>query len=481
MRCRNCGYRLWNLKSRQCPECGTPFQPSDYDFVPNAVHFACPHCDQRYYGTGDRGHLVPIEFECPGCHQHVHMDEMVVLPTPGVDEEQTAPPVADWLERSKRGFFRSWLATIAGALVKPGRLIQSVPTESSLPEAWWFLFLMTLLAVGCTVGSWMILPLVIGQPGAGLGLAFGILGVVVLAGTMVFVGVWTGVTHGILCLLAAPAAGPRRTSQALCYSSGANALGLIPILGIYIGPIWWLASAVVMVKQGQQVSGLRAAIAVLFTPFLVLCAIVAFYAWVILFLLPQNIAAANPTRTPLMRETQAVEDALLLYTHEQGRAPEHAVQLVAQSCLTVDDLISDNHNTASANLPFANTQLGQLEDLLVRRQSAVVDAAVASLPAGTVAHRLGDFVFTYHGIDLAGAPDARLWVVVQSLDPDLNNPQWAGGYVRVGLAGGTVVPIPASSLQASLRKQNTIRARCNLPPLPDPTSVTHDRPAVTGG
>ena len=42
-----------------CPECGRPFRPSDHEFVPNAVRFCCPECDQDYYGTGHHARAPP--------------------------------------------------------------------------------------------------------------------------------------------------------------------------------------------------------------------------------------------------------------------------------------------------------------------------------------------------------------------------------------------------------------------------------------
>ena len=59
MHCRNCEYALWNLTTRECPECGTAFRPSEYEFVPQSVRFCCPHCDHPYYGTGEKGHIEP--------------------------------------------------------------------------------------------------------------------------------------------------------------------------------------------------------------------------------------------------------------------------------------------------------------------------------------------------------------------------------------------------------------------------------------
>ena len=33
MRCKTCDYPLWNLTTRVCPECGTPFLPSQFDIT----------------------------------------------------------------------------------------------------------------------------------------------------------------------------------------------------------------------------------------------------------------------------------------------------------------------------------------------------------------------------------------------------------------------------------------------------------------
>ena len=108
MRCKICDYRLWNLRSRVCPECGTPFKPSEFEFFLNSVQFCCLHCNQTYYGTGAKGHLVPAEFECVKCARQIHMDEMVLLPTEGIEEEQTKAHTMPWMERKKRGAVRAW-------------------------------------------------------------------------------------------------------------------------------------------------------------------------------------------------------------------------------------------------------------------------------------------------------------------------------------------------------------------------------------
>src|SRR4051812_7864561 len=101
MRCPGCDYPLWNLPTRQCPECGRPFLPSEFDFVANSVRFCCPHCPQEYYGPGPRGPLVPDRFACVRCGHHIGMDQMTLLPTAGVAEEQTRTDTVPWLERRK--------------------------------------------------------------------------------------------------------------------------------------------------------------------------------------------------------------------------------------------------------------------------------------------------------------------------------------------------------------------------------------------
>src|SRR5205809_3624053 len=99
MHCKQCDYPLWGLRTRECPECGKPFGPSSYEFVANSVRFCCPHCEQSYYGTGARGHLVPPHFDCVSCQRHIHMHDMVLFPAHGLEEEQTAIEQMPWLNR----------------------------------------------------------------------------------------------------------------------------------------------------------------------------------------------------------------------------------------------------------------------------------------------------------------------------------------------------------------------------------------------
>ncbi len=137
-----------------------------------------------------------------------------------------------------------------------------------------------------------------------------------------------------------------------------------------------------------------------------------------------------------------------------------------------------NDTTTTVDLvPVAGTTLDRIEFLPSKDRASVNEAAVAALPPNAVAHRLGDFVFTYHGIDMRSA-DPDLWTVIYWPDPFCNGfiePQT----VVVGLPGGGSRPI-LGDFAAELAAQNQLRALAGLPPLPDPATVSHGRPAKAG-
>ncbi len=517
MRCKNCDYRLWNLKSRQCPECGTPFLPSEFEFLLNSVRFGCPHCDQSYYGTGENGHLVPVQFACVSCDQQIHMDDMVVLPTAGVDEEETKVDPMPWLERRRKGAIKAWFATIGRALVAPGRLIRSIPIESSVGSAVWFAILTNAIILLVSLITAMVVPVIMalsmsrmvptgggpmgpGPPGGAamaISMAAGIGGFAVMG--FFFVGILmllTGlVAHGLLRMTGRTASTIGRTFQAVCYSAGANVGSAVPCLGLYFGWIWWLVSAVLMVREGQRVHGGRAAFAVLTMPVLTLGTIIGLYAWMMVSVMSGTGPFAMASSTA---PTETILVGLLDYADERNELPEHAIQLVVGGYVTGFELVATGSDTFEEDVPVADTDLGKFTKLPSEEESKAVQAAIDALPAGTIAHRLGDFVFTYHGIDLANA-DPGLWLVIMSPDPDVNpagvsgrvitsrgpgmtttSTTSSGGMVVVGLADGSVRAIFLRAFSAERSTQNALRAKNNLPPLPDPATVTHANPAVAG-
>ncbi len=499
MRCRTCDYRLWNLPARRCPECGTPFKPSDYEFTINSVQFRCPHCGQSYYGTGERGHLVPIEFDCVGCGRHIHMDETVLFPTEGVQEEQTKVESVPWMERKERGRVRTWFTTVGMALVRPARLMEMLPEEDATGSAVLFGVIATCVAMLGFVFPFFVFPLIFAFVGAGGGaglfMPIGLVIFFVAAAAVVFAltCLWGLVIHGLLRLTGDTAGGIDRTYQAVFYGTGANVCSGIPCLGFYVGWIWWLVSTVLMVRQRQNVSTLRAVFAAV-TPLVTFIGTVAgLYVWLIVFVLstmPTTMPAgavgtmpAGPFTTsvglggpPIRVVATALRDHAAAHG---GAGPGHATELVARGHLIASDLIAPGSST---KLSDAKVGESTLEDFLPDETGEILKAAQAAardLPPGTVAHRVGDYIFTHHGIKFT-EPPPPLWVVVEWPDPVANRPLKPNAMVQTAFADGTVVLVAVGEFSASLADQNKLRKEYELLPLPDLSGITHAKPAVVG-
>jgi len=488
MQCKKCEYRLWNLPSRACPECGTSFRPSDYEFVINSIQFCCPHCEAQYYGTGEKGHLVPIAFGCASCGRHIHMDEMILLPTSGVEEEQTQVDKVPWLDRKQRGFVGGWWSTVGMALIHPARLMESAPDSSRVGEAWSFAVLTNMFAmsVGFSVfGLLSFFGVIFATGGASIsamlvGIAIGLLSGLLFAtiGTLLLVAVWGAVAHGLLRLTGPTASSLDRTYQAICYSTGANIVTAVPFLGLYFGWIWWIISAILMLKAAQKVHGWRATVAVLFMPVSLIAVIVGLYA----LLLASVFSSAGGFRAALggqTFETQTVAEALFAYADDHdGRFPDHGIELAAGDYLEITDLVAMTSGTMGGDVPVANTTLERFDALPDSQRIAILKAIVEAQPESVVAHRLGDFVFVYHGVDMNRC-DPRLWITVLSLDPDVNPAPWANsGLIAMGQCDGSVRLIAGRPSADVLAAQNAVRAELGLPPLPEPWTVTHTKPAV---
>ncbi len=289
MRCRVCDYALWNLHTRHCPECGESFHPSEYEFVPNAVQFRCPHCEQAYFGTDVKGHLSPRAFTCSGCQTNVSMDEMVLLPAAGVQEWETQIERLPWTESRGTGRFSAWFVTVWRALFTPHRVLKSRPPSNATSSAWSFAIVTSLMVTLAVALPYLFLVLVLAGVATGFGggalqmrdiaIIVGV-GLLVLGGvvvmTVIYIALWGLFAHGVLKWTGPLEDTIGRTYQAICYSSGANVSTAVPCLGSYFGWIWWTVSAVFMIKDAQRVSGARAtAAAVIFPVLSVVFALVA--------------------------------------------------------------------------------------------------------------------------------------------------------------------------------------------------------------
>jgi hypothetical protein len=476
VRCKQCDYLLWNLRSRACPECAAPVRPSEHEFQPGAVEFRCPHCDQVYFGFGPRGALEPLEFECVRCHRSVHMDDMVLRPAAGVAENETEVSLLPWLERRRLGFWRAWLATVGLALFSPGAMMRraSGPPLTLMREARTFvIFTLFMTFIVMVIPLALFATFMIGAMRSRNWHEPAVAFATMLAGsllvTYLFLLIWAPVTHGLLRLTGPARGGLRRTFDTLAFSSGAFlSSGGVPCVGGYFGWAWWCVSAVLGLRSAQSVSAWRAAFAVLPLPVLSMAAIVAGYAVLLSFAMR---ASASPVASP---SGAAMASALKVYVQTRGHFPRHAVELI-DAGWHPDTFLVDPNRAVHNRLPGTKHTLLDLTPAALpdaERDETLRDVR-DSLPADVVAHRVGDFVFTYHGIDPTYG-DRGLWVLVLPPTP----PQSARSWWLVAELDGSFRLIDGRSWPRELRRQNALRASAGLPSLSDPAVVTVDHPAL---
>lgn len=485
MRCRLCNYALWNLTTRQCPECGSAFKPSDFDFTPGSVRFHCPHCNKAYYGTDGRGHLVPRSFNCVGCGRPVDMDDTVLSPAHGVSEEQTAPSELPWAARARNGPIRSFLRMCYWAMGRPGEMGRTIPVAGGSGSAFWFMLLVQLVTWTILMASIMLLPaLLLPAPGRAsflFGAGMGVVGIVA-ATVFILVPLWALLSHAILAGTGKTHGGLGLTFSSLCYAAGASAPTAIPFIGYMIGPIWWLISATVTVKESQRVNGGRAALAVLTLPVICMVLVVGLYVWVISTAIgtartAAMTAAASAQNAAVaatdMTKTQSVTLELVHAMTSAAGAGVDPLELVADGRIQPQMLVSGMGQTAAetwtisgvslSNVPFLSAE--EMEGLRSRLRQAEQSGTI-SLGTG---FRLGDVVFYCDQVDVT--TDRGVWLVVMWPDPKTTPVEDPGRTIWVGRVNGMVESFTPETFDAALAGQNQLRTREGLPAIRHPRDV----------
>jgi hydrogenase maturation factor len=166
----------------------------------------------------------------------------------------------------------------------------------------------------------------------------------------------------------------------------------------------------------------------------------------------------------------------------EGEGPAHALELVTAGKLTTSDFVNTPFTmTNEFSVSVGDSNLAMFDTWSSQKQSDFVEKLVSEQPDRTVAHRVGDFVFVHHGINLTEA-DPELWLVISWADPDSQSAGFGvpGMYltIEVGKADGTVETIQSQDFSSELADQNALRASLGLPRLPLPTKVRNDKPAV---
>jgi hypothetical protein len=287
-RCPACQYALWDLKARECPECGRGFRPSDFRFTPGSVRFRCPHCAHAYYGMDRFGHLVPRSFACVSCASAITQDEMIVSLREDVPERETATSTLPWLSREIRGrrrtLFRCWLSTVGWSMAGAYALGKAIASDGRATprRAFWFAFIM--ICTPIALWSLALAVVILSTRGSLQGFARGaeaeVLVTVAAVPIMLLLiaMLWALLAHAVLWATG-PQRGLGRTFQGVMYSTGPAILLWAPCLGFYAIPIvliWSFIAAILAVGRAHGIGPWRPLLAMIF-PLVLIVSIVVWF------------------------------------------------------------------------------------------------------------------------------------------------------------------------------------------------------------
>lgn len=119
MNCPHCKYLLFGLSEPRCPECGRPFEATDFAFPPGAVHFLCPHCRQPYFGNDEFGLPRPRTFQCIKCARHVAASTMIVHPVRADVAGEALRYGNAWEHREQIGMGRAFVESAREIALRP--------------------------------------------------------------------------------------------------------------------------------------------------------------------------------------------------------------------------------------------------------------------------------------------------------------------------------------------------------------------------
>lgn len=486
MFCKVCQYPLWNIRERTCPECGTGFAPSGSRFKPNSVQFLCPHCSQQYYGTSATGHLVPREFDCVKCGQHLHMDRMVLVPAPGIDEGRTRARVNPWTERAGRPRIADWFRTTLMSMATPGALIKGTDEGASIVRT--LAYAVITITLSCAAS--IFVPLIAGAPvmallrintNRGEALIGYVVGLAVIAAlACVLVPLYGLVAHLIL-RGGKPARGLRTTMHATALSSGGNTLWAPPLFGMMTGLgglIWWGISLSLMFRAAHRVSRTRATVAGVGPP-------ATLFALIIVGSIVGVIFAMSAAQTALqsVNATTQLAELSQAYTREAAGDERHFASLIAEGKMAVTDVIANNFSM-TGTVVVNGVDLGEsLRVTTEEDRAALASSFDALLTPDVVAYRVGDVIVIR---DVPNPPpDPRLWRLAISLDPSENGQWYSSQGTRPAVpppfANGAMFGGPTNaSINPDVTQQNEVRAMYGLPPLPPLHVITRASPFRVG-
>ena len=254
MRCKNCDHSLWNQPvppegvGRVCSECGTPYTAADFDYGRGKVRFCCPGCTTGYYGTSERGHLEPAEFDCIGCGAHLNMERCIIR-AHNMERENEAMQQRDlpWLEEGSLGWIRRWWRTTNLSLSNTARVVPLLTRPPKPLLAAVFATVNAFLSSVIGGGIYALVPFIFSRSGLAtvdayaLGLA--ILGIVASSLAMT---IFCAIPAVCCCWITRKGEplGFARGFELTAYSTGALLFAIIPCCGFIIAPVVWASQVI---------------------------------------------------------------------------------------------------------------------------------------------------------------------------------------------------------------------------------------------
>jgi hypothetical protein len=266
----------------------------------------CPYCQfskevpKEKIPEGTKGAL------CPRCGQHFALSlpedgPRLVTDKAAADRELRGPGEepekgterrgAPWEKRSEVGIWQGIYQTFKAALFSPGRLFGGLTFTDGIKEP---------LAFGLLVGSigsmfglfWQFLVLSGGISSFDLplfdqfpiGLVFPALLVVIPIYVTVRMFLYSTLLHLLLLVVGGGKNGYEATFRVVSYSQATHALGLIPILGGWIGEIWQLIIQIIGLREIHETSYLRVILAFLIPVALLFLLVIALLIPLLIYL-----------------------------------------------------------------------------------------------------------------------------------------------------------------------------------------------------
>ena len=231
-------------------------------------------------------HMPPIPPQQPG-----GPGTFTGIPEAGGVVQESIP----WEERTSRGWIDALVENIKLILFEPAEFYRRMPRAGDLGSPVLYILILGWIGGGITqiwqylFGHWF--GSFLNQPPPSLSFTFGML--VVMPAAMVaglFIG--AGILHVGLMIVGGAKSGFESTLRVMAYSTGSTSIfQVVPIIGSIVGGIWGLVIEIMGLAKVNNITYLRAAVAV-FLPLLVCCSCVGVGAAI---MIPMIMKAINAT------------------------------------------------------------------------------------------------------------------------------------------------------------------------------------------